>query len=359
MIDDVDNISSLSNVASATTDDSVAPADITNLSASIGQVSIGLSSATAISSSGDKDTSHSKEAVVDGNLSTFWISTPRATMQTEQITLDLGGSTNVTRIRLRSRADSAGAFPKDFRLQLSNDNVNFTTVHTVTNFSAAAATWYSFDFTPASGRYVRVLVTKTVKWGTSFTTHIAEIEVYEMVPGGAQLSWTAPGDNLDQGTAASYDVRFATSPINNDTDFGFANEIDGEPAPQPAGSTESFFAGALDAFPGETTVYFAVKTFDEQGNFSLSNTASVVTAGVPPAAVSDLSASPLSSTSIQLSWTAVGDDGNTPATAASSYDIRLSTAPISNDADFTAATPIAPSACPTHPRPKARANPSP
>ena len=82
--DDVDNISSLSNVASATTDDSVAPADITNLSASIGQASIGLSSATAISSSGDKDASHSKEAVVDGNLSTFWISTPRATMQTSK-----------------------------------------------------------------------------------------------------------------------------------------------------------------------------------------------------------------------------------------------------------------------------------
>ena len=47
---------------------------------------------------------------------------------------------------------------------------------------------------------------------------------------------------------------------------------------------------------------------------------------VPPAAVSDLAVSGSSLTSIDLSWTAVGDDGLVGT--ASSYDLRSSTSPI-------------------------------
>ena len=195
--DDVNNISSLSNVANASTDDNVAPEAITDLNASVGGASLELRPSTAISSSGDKSSSNSKEKVVDGNVGTYWNSTPRSSMQTEQITLDLGSSMNVGRVRLRSRFDAGGAFPRDFQIQLSTDNVNFTTAHARNNFVAAAATWYSFDFTATAARYVRVRITETVKWGSNFAAHLAEVEVYEMIPAGIQLGFTAPGDNLE------------------------------------------------------------------------------------------------------------------------------------------------------------------
>jgi hypothetical protein len=58
----------------------------------------------------------------------------------------------------------------------------------------------------------------------------------------------------------------------------------------------------------------------------------------PPAAVGDLVASPTSSSTIRLSWTAVGDDG--AAGTAASYDVRMSPARILTEADFAAATPL-------------------
>ena len=57
-----------------------------------------------------------------------------------------------------------------------------------------------------------------------------------------------------------------------------------------------------------------------------------------PAAVTDLRATPTSSTTIRLDWTATGDDGSTGL--ATAYDMRYSTSRIRTDADFTAATPL-------------------
>lgn len=57
-----------------------------------------------------------------------------------------------------------------------------------------------------------------------------------------------------------------------------------------------------------------------------------------PAAVTDLVATPLSPTTIRLSWTAAGDDGATGT--ASSYDVRMLSRRILNEADFAAATPL-------------------
>ncbi len=58
---------------------------------------------------------------------------------------------------------------------------------------------------------------------------------------------------------------------------------------------------------------------------------------VPPAPVDDLAAAPACE-GIELTWTAVGDDGNTGT--ADSYDIRYSTSPITNDPEFDAATQV-------------------
>lgn len=59
----------------------------------------------------------------------------------------------------------------------------------------------------------------------------------------------------------------------------------------------------------------------------------------PPAAVTDLVSTPLSASSIRLSWTATGDDGT--AGTAAVYDVRRSATRILGAADFAAATPLA------------------
>jgi hypothetical protein len=60
---------------------------------------------------------------------------------------------------------------------------------------------------------------------------------------------------------------------------------------------------------------------------------------IPPAAVTNLDAFPLTATSIRLTWSAPGDDGG--AGTATSYDIRRSSRPIVSEADFAAATSVA------------------
>ncbi|GIV78085.1 MAG: hypothetical protein KatS3mg050_2479 [Litorilinea sp.] len=83
-----------------------------------------------------------------------------------------------------------------------------------------------------------------------------------------ELSWTATGDDDKTGTANAYDVRYATSPISEDT-WESATQAVGEPKPQPAGSSEKFIVSGLEP---NTTYYFALKVVDNVGNASaLSN----------------------------------------------------------------------------------------
>ena len=93
------------------------------------------------------------------------------------------------------------------------------------------------------------------------------------------LSWTAPGDDGTTGTAASYDVRYATSTIT-DANWSDATQAIGAPTPQVAGSSETFTVSGLSS---GTTYYFAIKASDEVPNESaLSNVASGTTSTPPP-----------------------------------------------------------------------------
>jgi len=91
--------------------------------------------------------------------------------------------------------------------------------------------------------------------------------------GTVDLTWSAPGDDGNTGTATTYDVRYQLAtlgPLDTETEWNAASQATGEPAPQPAGSTENFTVAGLT--PG-TAYYFALKTADEVPNWSgLSNT---------------------------------------------------------------------------------------
>jgi len=118
---------------------------------------------------------------------------------------------------------------------------------------------------------------------------IAGLTVDNVTGNSVRLNWVAPGDDGNSGTAAQYDIRYSTSPINNETDWNNAVQVSGEPAPLAAGTAQSFTVTGLDV---ETGYYFAVKTADEVPNWSdISNVVNMATIDdVPPAPVNDLAA---------------------------------------------------------------------
>ncbi|MCB9536708.1 MAG: fibronectin type III domain-containing protein [Myxococcales bacterium] len=139
--------------------------------------------------------------------------------------------------------------------------------------------------------------------------------------GAVLLNWTAPGDDGRLGQATRYDLRWALAPITPDT-FAAATPI-GAPAPGPSGRVESLLVQGL---PDETTVHFALLTFDDVGNVStISNQASATTRAIPPAAIDDLRVDFEQGRPV-LRWTAVGDDGH--AGRAARYEVYLARFPI-------------------------------
>jgi chitodextrinase len=342
VIDDVGNISPLSNVVNARTLDTAPPAAIVlSVAPGASLYTYTQRNAAAIAASGESG-SYTKDKAVDGNASTYWGTPGRATMQPESITLDFGSGKayDVGRVRMCARSDSGAFFPRDFQVQLSTNNTNFASALSVTNFTTTAGACTNFDLPPGLARYVRIYTTRSNQHPSGlYFVQIAEIELYQAtaVADGALLSWTAPGDSGSVGTASSYDIRYSTSIIDNNTKFNAATQAIGEPSPQPAGSLESFLVTGLVS---ETTYYFAIKASDEVPNVSaLSNSPSFTTPGIPPAAVSNLAATALSGTQVRLDWTSVGDDGALIGTA-TAYDIRYSTSPISNSTQFAAATAV-------------------
>jgi len=149
------------------------------------------------------------------------------------------------------------------------------------------------------------------------------------------LSWTASGDDSLTGTAAQYDLRYASSAITA-ANFSGATRVTGLPAPGAPGTAESHTVTGLQP---ATTYWFAIKTADDAGNWSLiSNVISRATTAAPDTlrpATASVAVSAVTDSSATLAWTAVGDDSLSGT--ATSYEIRYSTAPITA-ANFSSAT---------------------
>ncbi len=86
-----------------------------------------------------------------------------------------------------------------------------------------------------------------------------------------ELTWTAPGDDGAEGQAAEYDIRYSTTPVDDETDWDAATRLNGVPAPGPSGQAEHFTVTGLGNADG---YFFVLRTADELGNWSgLSNVA--------------------------------------------------------------------------------------
>lgn len=118
---------------------------------------------------------------------------------------------------------------------------------------------------------------------------VASLAVTAITDSTATLAWTAVGDDSLTGTAASYDIRYATSPITAQTWSG-ATQVSGEPAPAAPGTAQSHTVSGLSR---QVTYYFAIRVADDAGNVSaLSNVPSATTPDtMAPDAVVDLGVS--------------------------------------------------------------------
>ena len=156
-------------------------------------------------------------------------------------------------------------------------------------------------------------------------------------PTSATLAWTSPGDDSLTGTAAQYDVRMSTTPLDG-ASFGAATRLAGAPAPLVAGSQQTMLVNGLSP---STQYWFAIKTADASGNWSgISNIATFTTPASndsirPAAPVLVLAGS--TATSVSLGWNATGDDSLSGT--ATRYDVRWSTATITA-ANFASATQV-------------------
>ncbi len=91
---------------------------------------------------------------------------------------------------------------------------------------------------------------------------IADLAVTGATSNSVQLRWTATGDDGEEGTAAAYDVRYSTAPIDA-TNVDAASLAAGAPHPAPAGSPEAMEVIGLEA---GTEYHFVVRAIDDWGN---------------------------------------------------------------------------------------------
>ena len=167
---------------------------------------------------------------------------------------------------------------------------------------------------------------------------ISDLNVKGTTGTTATLSWTSTGDDGSVGTASFYEVRYRlTSPIVTEGDWVTSTNVtSGLPTPQAAGNDEEMTISGLTS---DRTYYFAVRATDESGNRSLiSNSPAGVTSDITaPGQITVFTSTGVTTTTVTLRWTAVGDDGLT-GTAATTVCRYTTAGPITNETAWGAAT---------------------
>ncbi|MCB9465911.1 MAG: PD40 domain-containing protein [Candidatus Eisenbacteria bacterium] len=139
------------------------------------------------------------------------------------------------------------------------------------------------------------------------------------------LTWTAPGLHDNGGAAVLYDVRRSADPPEEST-WDEATQVVPVPSPGAPGTRETVTAHDLP----EQKWFFALRSSNEVGDWSaVSNVVSTTLDATGPEPVDDLAVAGRAEHSIVLTWTAPQDAGQVSDVV--SYDIRLSTEPITID----------------------------
>ncbi len=139
-----------------------------------------------------------------------------------------------------------------------------------------------------------------------------------------RLSWTATGDDGQQGQASAVHIRLAPT-LNQLKGWEQAIDIPNSLQPSLAGTKDSF---TITGLKPDSTFFVALKSVDDFGNTSdMSNIVRASTKDAePPAPITDLRVVSSESGNIFLEWTAVGEDGMQGQ--AKTYDLRYAPDPV-------------------------------
>ena len=215
--------------------------------------------------------------------------------------------------------------PTDYQISIPTSNVNpgENQYWEVSNLTVGATYYFRIWTRDEVPDHWSEISNGATTWAPAIPP--AAVTDLEAIPGTTEgsinLSWTAPTeDGAIGGKVSSYILKYSTFSVNDvgDTTVWWNHPqtltgLDGG-SPKEPGETETFIIGGLS--PGNT-YYFAIKSKDDLGSISPIDTktasfnqanAVAATDDIPPAAITDLVAEPGGYESIDLSWTAPGDD---------------------------------------------------
>ena len=158
---------------------------------------------------------------------------------------------------------------------------------------------------------------------------VTDLATSNVTKASLTLTWTATGDDGTVNKANEYNIRYSTNVIT-DGNFLDASKCNNIPTPADPGTKETL---AVNSLQPDMTYYFAIKVGDDNNNWSplfSTTTKTLVADTIKPAKVTTLEGTIITTTTVTLRWTAVGDDGTTGG-AATSYDIRYSISEINDD----------------------------
>lgn len=162
------------------------------------------------------------------------------------------------------------------------DGNTSTATHPSHTYSLAGT--YQVSLTATNGNGCSQTIVNEVATGVGDVTPPAAVTdlvaIPGMAPGSVTLHWHAPGDDgTGGGAAASYDMRYSSSPISEAT-WNSATSLIGEPIPGLPGTLQEMNIGGLAL---GVRWYFALKTVDSTALWSgLSNVPSVQENGFRP-----------------------------------------------------------------------------
>jgi hypothetical protein len=137
-------------------------------------------------------------------------------------------------------------------------------------------------------------------------------DFFRIVKGGIAPVVPAAPSNLVATTSSSSQINLSwTDNANNENGFKVEQSTDGTTFTQVAMLSSNAVSYSATGLSASTTYFYRVASFNDAGNSQYSNTANATTSAAPPAlpaAPSGLTATPVSSTQINLSW--VDHSGN-------------------------------------------------
>lgn len=198
----------------------------------------------------------------DNDNTTRWGS---AYADDEWLYVDLRGTATISRMYLIWET----AYGKNFRLEVSNDAVNWTAVSTINDNTLH---YNEVSFSPAvTGRYVRMY---GVMRGTGYGFSLYEFQVYgALAPLPLPVTLTSFGATP---RATAVDVRWATATEHNSASFDVQRSADGITfsslalVPAAGNSQVAKAYQYLDAAPLRTTGYYRLRQLDLDGQVAYS-----------------------------------------------------------------------------------------